>query len=81
MAIHIDKIAPLRVVKTKFYTPVNKENKRYGSLIFLLLPPNDGGMIYDFINNIHAKYSKYNNSKLMVNSNMFYSLYEERNIS
>ena len=81
MAIHIDKIAPLRVVKTKFYTPVNKENKRYGSLIFLLLPPNNGDMLYDFIN-IHAKYRKYNNhNRLMVNSNMFYSLYEERNIS
>ena len=81
MAIHIDKIAPLRVVKTKFYTPVNKENKRYGSLIFLLLPPNNGDMLYDFIN-IHAKYRKYNTyNRLMVNSNMFYSLYEERNIS
>ena len=81
MAIHIDKIAPLRVVKAKFYTPVNKENKRYGSLIFLLLPPNNGEMLYDFIN-IHAKYRKYNTyNRLMVNSNMFYSLYEERNIS
>ena len=46
MAIHIDKIAPLRVVKAKFYTPVNKENKRYGSLIFLILPPNNCQMIF-----------------------------------
>lgn len=79
MAIHIDKIAPLRVVKSKFYTPVNKENKRYGSLIFLMLPPNNGEMLYDYIT-IHGKQRKYIN-KFMVNSNMFYSLYEERNIS
>ena len=80
MAIHIDKIAPLRVVKAKFYTPVNKENKRYGSLIFLMLPPNTGEMLYDFIN-IHNKTREYTTNKFMINSNMFYSLYEERNIS
>lgn len=80
MAIHIDKIAPLRVVKAKFYTPVNKENKRYGSLIFLMLPPNTGEMFYDFID-IHSKKREYTTNKFMINSNMFYSLYEERNIS
>ena len=80
MAIHIDKIAPLRVVKAKFYTPVNKENKRYGSLIFLMLPPNTGEMLYDFID-IHSKKREYTTNKFMINSNMFYSLYEERNIS
>ena len=80
MAIHIDKIAPLRVVKAKFYTPVNKENKRYGSLIFLMLPPNTGEMLYDFID-IHGKKREYTTNKFMINSNMFYSLYEERNIS
>lgn len=80
MAIHIDKIAPLRVVKSKFYTPVNKENKRYGSLIFLMLPPNTGEMLYDFID-IHSKKREYTTNKFMINSNMFYSLYEERNIS
>ena len=80
MAIHIDKIAPLRVVKAKFYTPVNKENKRYGSLIFLMLPPNTGEMLYDFID-IYSKKREYTTNKFMINSNMFYSLYEERNIS
>ena len=80
MAIHIDKLAPLRVVKAKFYTPVNKENKRYGSLIFLMLPPNTGEMLYDFID-IHSKKREYTTNKFMINSNMFYSLYEERNIS
>lgn len=77
MAIHIDKVKNLRIIKNKFFTPVNKNNKRMNSLIFLLLPPNDGKLIYEFF--CLKKDNKINN--FMVNSNMFYSLYEERNVS
>ena len=73
MAIHIDKVANLRVVKTPFFTPVNKENKRYGSAIFLLVP--EVTSLFSFINNTESK------KRFMVNLNMFSSLYEERNVN
>lgn len=73
MAIHIDKVANLRVVKTPFFTPINKENKRYGSAIFLLTPTIYS--LFSFINNVDSK------KRYMVNLNMFSSIYEERNVS
>ena len=62
MPISIDKVKPLRLLKTQFYTPFIKENKRHGSAIFLITPNLDSSI-------------KVLNSKLMVNMRLFYSYY------
>lgn len=62
MPISIDKVKPLRLLKTQFYTPFIKENKRHGSAIFLITPNLDSSI-------------KVLNSKLMINMRLFYSYY------
>ena len=62
MPISIDKVKPLRLLKTQFYTPFIKENKRHGSAIFLITPNLDSSI-------------KVLNSKLMVNMRLVYSYY------
>ena len=73
MAIHIDKVANLRVVKTPFFTPINKDNKRFGSVIFVLAPNKQS--VLKYIDKTKSK------ETFMVNLNMFESLYEERDVS
>lgn len=36
MPINIDKVKPFRLLKTPFFTPFNKKDKRHGSAIFLM---------------------------------------------
>ena len=36
MPINIDKVKPFRLLKTPFFTPFNKRDKRHGSAIFLM---------------------------------------------
>ena len=36
MPINIDKVKPFRLLKTPFFTPFNKKDKRHGSAIFLI---------------------------------------------
>ena len=36
MPINIDKVKPFRLLKTPFFTPFNKKDKRHGSVIFLM---------------------------------------------
>ena len=36
MPINIDKVKPFRLIKTPFFTPFNKKDKRHGSAIFLM---------------------------------------------
>ena len=73
MAIHIDKVANLRVVKTPFFTPINKDNKRFDSVIFVLAPNKQS--VLKYIDKTKSK------ETFMVNLNMFESLYEERDVS
>lgn len=62
MPISIDKVKPLRLLKTQFYTPFIKENKRHGSAIFLITP------------NLSSSI-RLLNSNLMVDMRMYYSYY------
>jgi hypothetical protein len=38
MAIYLDDIKPLRLNKTQFFLPINEENKKNNSAIFLMTP-------------------------------------------
>lgn len=38
MAVYLDDIKPLRLTKTEFFLPINEEDKRKNSAIFLLTP-------------------------------------------
>lgn len=68
MAILVDRIQPLRLINSKFYTPINKKNKRFGSCIFLMAKSFDG--VKDIMD-----------SPLVENLAMFSSYYVEPNYS
>ena len=68
MAILVDRIQPLRLINSKFYTPINKKNKRFGSCIFLMAKSFDG--VKDIME-----------SPLVENLAMFSSYYVEPNYS
>ena len=68
MAINIDKIKSLRLLKTPFFTPFNKKDKRHNSLIFFISPN-----LESTINTIKSPF--------MENLNMFTSFYYDWQIS
>lgn len=68
MAIYLDRVKPFKLYKSKFFTPINKNNKRHGSCIYLLTP--------DYESTI-----KNMTHPLMHNLDMFRSYYMERNIN
>ena len=69
MPVFLDKVKPLRLVKTPFFTPVNKDNKRFGSAIFLFSPNRNSS-----INLMKPDFP------MIKNLNMFNSLYIEKNV-
>lgn len=68
MPINIDRVKELRLIKTQFYTPFNKKDKRHGSAIFLMAT------------NIDESLNIMNNKTPMQNLNMYYSYYIEPDI-
>ena len=64
MPINVDKVRPFRLLKTHFFTPFVKQNKRFGSAIFLLTPTIESSL-------------RVMNSSMMENLNMFNSYYME----
>ena len=68
MAVYLDDIKDMKLTRTPFYLPINEENKRMGSAIFLLTPNIDSSI------NLMKH-------PLTINKRLFESYYLEKNIS
>ena len=66
--IFLDKVKPMRIYKTQLYLPTLKDDKKKGSLIFLLTP------------NYNSS-NKLMNSKMFVNKLRYESYYIEKDLS
>ena len=74
MPINIDKVKPFRLIKTPFFTPFNKKDKRHGSAIFLMTKSFDQSV--NLINhplvsnlNMYNSYFLEWNAMYLINSN------------
>lgn len=68
MSIYIDELENLTLYRKKFYAPINEENKRKGSVIFLLS------------NGLESS-KKMMQHPLMLNNNLYESYYIEKDIT
>ena len=68
MAVYLDDVREMKLNKTPFYLPINEEDKRRSSAIFLLTP--------DVKSSIAMM-----NHPLTINKNLFVSYYLEKDIN